>query len=55
MRSWNAPFRFELDPELVRTDALNTLAVRVYDGANAGGIYKNVHLVEAKKPGASSK
>ena len=42
---WNEPFSFRLDPRTVRTDTPNCLAVRVYDGSNAGGIYKPVRFV----------
>ena len=48
---WDKPFSFELDPKLVKTDAANTIAVRVFDGSNAGGIYKMGYLIEAPKPG----
>ena len=47
-KGWDEPFRFELTPEAVTIDTPNAVAVRVYDGANQGGIYKMVHLVEAQ-------
>ena len=45
---WDEPFSFGLDPGMVHTDAPNCLAVRVYDGSNAGGIYKAAHFVLAE-------
>ena len=46
-KGWDEPFSFNLAPELISTDKPNIIAVRVYDGANDGGIYKTAYLVEA--------
>lgn len=45
---WDEPFSFRLEPGDIRTDVPNVIAVRVYDGSNAGGIYKLAYLIESK-------
>ena len=45
---WDEPFSFPLDPKTIKTDEPNLVAVRVFDGSNAGGIYKMAYLAEAK-------
>ena len=46
---WDEPFTLAVPPKLVRTDRSNRIAVRVYDGSNAGGIWKMAHLVKRKE------
>ena len=45
---WDEPFRFRLDPKGIHTDRPNCLAVRVYDGSNAGGIYRPAYLTDGR-------
>jgi len=45
---WDEPFAFALDPKLIRTDKPNLIAVRVFDGASNGGIYRKAYFVEKK-------
>ncbi|MEW6357852.1 MAG: DUF4838 domain-containing protein [Planctomycetota bacterium] len=45
-KGWDEPFTLPIKPELIRTDGPNVIAVRVFDGANAGGIYRAVDLVK---------
>jgi len=47
-KGWDEPFSFKLDRALLHTDKPNHVAVRVFDGAGAGGIYKMVFLAEIK-------
>ena len=48
-KGWDEPFSFPLEPKQIKTDEPNSVAVRVYDGSNDGGIYKLSYLVEAQK------
>jgi beta-galactosidase len=40
--AWETPRQYRVDPKLLRADGNNVLAVRVYNGDGAGGIYATV-------------
>jgi hypothetical protein len=43
-KGWDDPFSLPLRPEMIQRDAPNLLAVRVWDGAGPGGIWRPAHL-----------
>ncbi|NOZ21482.1 MAG: DUF4838 domain-containing protein [Planctomycetes bacterium] len=47
-KGWDEPFTLPIKSELITTDKPNVIAVRVYDGSNAGGIYRPAYLVKRK-------
>jgi len=47
-KGWDEPFSLPLDPKDVKTNAPNLIAVRVFDGAHQGGIYKSAWLAARK-------
>ncbi len=49
-KGWDEPFSLPLRREQIKTDAPNHIAVRVWDGANQGGIYRPAHLVRLQAP-----
>ena len=48
-KGWDEPFSVRLVTRQVKTDSPNLIAVRVWDGANQGGIYRAAHWVRVKK------
>jgi hypothetical protein len=47
-QGWDEPFSLELKPDGMKPGEANVLAVRVYDGANQGGIYRAVTLARVR-------
>jgi len=47
-QGWDEPFSLELKPEWVKPGEANVLAVRVFDGAGPGGIYRAVTLARMR-------